>query len=67
MSFATKVLAQIHDRTILREAETIRFHKIGAEVFEIVVDGQSFLLTTDAGIDFSFGLAEFLSSMEQCR
>lgn len=64
MSFAAKLLSQLQDQDILREASSIRFHKIGDEVFEVAVDGRSILLTTDAGLDLSFRLAEFLSAME---
>jgi hypothetical protein len=67
MTFAAHLLSKIQEQRILVEADSVRFHKIGDEVFEIAIDGRSFLLSTDAGLDLSFRLAEFLSSMEQCR
>lgn len=64
MSFATNVLAKLQEQPILQEADSVRFHKIGNEVFEVSIDGQSLLFTTDAGLDFLYSFAEFLSSME---
>lgn len=65
MTFAAKLLNRIQDQPILQEAESVRLHKIGDEVFEMTVDGTSILFTADAGLDLTFRLAEFLSSMEK--
>jgi hypothetical protein len=63
MTFAAKPLTKIQDQALLLEADSIRIHKIGDEVFEISVDGQRVLLSIDISIDPSFRLVEFLSSL----
>ena len=65
MTFANQILSRLQDQTVLLEASSVRFHKIGDQVFEISIDGRSFLLSTDAGIDLSYRLVEFLSEMER--
>lgn len=65
MTFATQILNRLQDQPILLEASSVRFHKIGDQVFEISIDGKSVLLSTDAGIDLSYKLVEFLSEMER--
>lgn len=65
MNFSAEVLRSIQETPVLTSADSVRFHRLGDDVFALEVDGKSFLLSTDAGLDLSFRLAEYMALMER--
>ncbi len=64
MDFSEEILEKIQEAPILLDGESIELHELGQDVFELAVAGKSILLSTDAGLDLAYQLAEFLSAME---
>jgi len=65
MSFSSELLSKIQNTPVLTRADNVRFHRLSEEVFALELNGECVLLSLDAGIDLSYRLAEYTSSMEQ--